>query len=131
MTSEKIKTVKAGAAKAKAKAPKAAVAKAPKVAKSQEQTAQGTRNEVVGIVVSNKMQKTIVVRIDRKVRDGAYFKYVLRSQRVKAHDEKNVAQVGDQVLLVACRPLSKEKRWALKRVMRHDGQAVKVNVANA
>jgi len=131
MTNEKIKTVNANGSKPKAKAPKAAPVKTAKAPKVKAEAAQSNRNEVVGIVVSNKMQKTIVVRIDRKVRDGAYFKYVLRSQRVKAHDEKNVAQVGDQVLLVACRPLSKEKRWALKRVMRHDGVEVKVNVANA
>jgi small subunit ribosomal protein S17 len=92
--------------------------------------ARVSRREVVGIVVSDKMQKTIVVRVDRKVCDPQYKKFVVRSRKVKAHDENNVAKIGDQVLLVESRPISKHKRWALKRVLRRDGELVKVNVAS-
>ena len=76
------------------------------------------RKVVVGEVISNKMQKTIVVRVNHKVRHPLYKKYIIRSVRYKAHDEENIAQIGDQVSLVASRPLSKEKRWALVEVLR-------------
>lgn len=83
------------------------------------------RREMVGTVVSTKMQKTIVVRIDRQVKHALYSKYVLRSRRFKAHDEKNDAKEGDVVLLVEGRSMSKEKRWALKEIIRRNpAQAV-------
>ncbi len=82
-----------------------------------ENTLKPAREEV-GIVKSNKMQKTIVVCINRRFRHGKYGKYISRTKKVKAHDEKNEAGIGDQVLLVATRPLSKDKRYALKKVLR-------------
>src|SRR3954467_14899818 len=82
----------------------------------------------VGTVVSDKMQKTIVVRVDRQVRHSLYGKYVEKSRRYKAHDEKNVAKVGDRVRLTESRPLSREKRWVLQSVIRRAGQAPEVNV---
>lgn len=74
--------------------------------------------EEIGIVVSNKMQKTIVVKLDRRYRHAKYGKFLTKSKKVKAHDENNTAGIGDQVLLVATRPLSKDKRYALKSVLR-------------
>lgn len=71
------------------------------------------RRDAVGTVVSNKMQKTIVVRVDRQVRHGLYKKYLEKSVRYKVHDEKNEANVGDRVRMVESRPLSREKRWVL------------------
>ena len=86
----------------------------------QETKKQETANkkEEMGIVLSNKMQKTIVVKIDRRKKHSKYGKFITKSKKVKAHDELNVAQIGDQVLLVETRPLSKEKRYALKEVLR-------------
>jgi small subunit ribosomal protein S17 len=86
------------------------------------------RRTVVGIVVSNKMQKTIVVKVDRRVRDTEYKKFVIRSRRYKAHDEKNDAKMGDRVMLVESRPLSREKRWALKSIVRRAGQVHDINI---
>ena len=70
-----------------------------------------------GIVVSDKMDKTIVVRIDRIVRHPFYKKVITRSMKIKAHDEKNVAKIGDVVTIVQVRPLSKDKRWKLQTVL--------------
>jgi small subunit ribosomal protein S17 len=116
-----------------AKAPKAA---APKKAAAPAATASDTetrnplqkRREMVGTVVSNKLQKTIVVTIDRRVRHGLYGKYVVKSRRFKAHDEKNDAKVGDLVVLVESRPMSREKRWVLQSITRRAGQTLDVNV---
>jgi small subunit ribosomal protein S17 len=78
---------------------------------------RGRRTEVVGQVVSNKMQKTISVQIFRLVRHVKYGKYIQRSSVFKAHDEKNDARVGDKVRLVETRPLSKTKRWKLVEIV--------------
>lgn len=86
------------------------------------------RKILVGTVVSNKMQKTIVVKVDRRVRHGLYEKYVLRSRKFKAHDEKNTAQIGDRVAMVESRPLSREKRWVLQSIVRRAGQVLEVTV---
>ncbi|MGE3759896.1 MAG: 30S ribosomal protein S17 [Pseudobdellovibrionaceae bacterium] len=86
------------------------------------------RRTVVGTVVSNKMQKTIVVKVDRRVRDELYRKYVTRTRKVKAHDETNSAKPGDLVQLVETKPLSKDKRWSLSQIMRRAGQAPEANI---
>jgi small subunit ribosomal protein S17 len=86
------------------------------------------RKTVVGSVVSDKMQKTIVVKVDRRVRHTLYKKYLVKSVRYKAHDEKNEAKVGDRVVLVESRPLSRDKRWALQSILRRVGQVVEANV---
>ena len=86
------------------------------------------RRAVVGVVVSDKMQKTIVVKVDRQVRHALYQKYVEKSRRYKAHDEKNDAKIGDRVSLIESRPLSREKRWVLQTILRRAGQAPEVNV---
>lgn len=70
-----------------------------------------------GQVVSDKMEKTIVVAITTKKLHGLYKKYVTDTKKVKAHDEKNVAHIGDTVRVVECRPISKEKCWCLEEVV--------------
>jgi len=77
-----------------------------------------TKREETGIVLSNKMQKTIVVKLDRRIRHAKYGKFITKTKKVKAHDEANTAGIGDLVLLVATKPLSKDKRYALKAVLR-------------
>ena len=79
-------------------------------------TATNVRTKV-GTVVSNKMDKTIVVRIDRRVKHPFYEKVVTRSTKIKAHDEENVCNEGDVVEIKECRPLAKTKRWMLVRVV--------------
>ena len=70
-----------------------------------------------GTVVSNKMDKTIVVRIDTKTKDPLYGKIVNKTLKVKAHDEENVCNIGDIVEVMETRPLSKDKRYRLVRVV--------------
>ena len=75
------------------------------------------RKERVGKVVSNKMQKTITVAVDRKVKHPIYGKFVNRTTKFKAHDEENTAGIGDTVRIMETRPLSKDKRWRLIEVI--------------
>ncbi len=70
-----------------------------------------------GKVTSNRMQKTVVVSIERTVLHSRYKKYLRRRTTVKAHDEKNECQIGDRVLIVECRPLSRDKRWRVRRIL--------------
>lgn len=119
--------------KAAAPAPKEVVQAAPTTTAAKQQqvdprNALEKRRVIEGIVVSDKMQKTIVVKVDRRVRDTMYKKYVVRSRRFKAHDEKNEAKVGDRVSLVESRPLSRDKRWVLQSILRRAGQAPEANV---
>lgn len=78
---------------------------------------RGNRDERLGRVVSDKGQKTITVLCEFKMRHPKYGKYVSRSNKLRAHDEKNEARVGDIVEVVSCRPISKTKCWRLKRVL--------------
>ena len=75
------------------------------------------KKEFVGIVTSDKMMKTIVVSIQTKKLHPLYKKYVKRTKKVKAHDEKNDAKTGDRVRVIECRPLSKEKCWKLVEIL--------------
>ena len=77
---------------------------------------RGHRKTRVGLVVSDKMDKTVVVQIDTLVKHHAYFKYVRRRVKYKAHDERNECKVGDTVTIEECRPLSREKRWRVKEI---------------
>jgi small subunit ribosomal protein S17 len=70
-----------------------------------------------GVVLSNRMQKTVVVSVERTVRHPKYLKYLKRRTKVKAHDEKGECRVGDRVLIVETRPLSRDKRWRVSRVL--------------
>jgi len=73
--------------------------------------------EVIAVVVSNKMQKSVVVSIERQVRHGVYGKTQRRTTTFMAHDEENAAKVGDKVAIVESRPLSDRKRWVVTRVV--------------
>ena len=75
------------------------------------------RKERVGRVVSNKMQKTITVAVDRKVKHPIYGKFVNRTSKFKAHDELNTAGIGDTVRITETRPISKDKRWRLVEIV--------------
>ncbi len=86
------------------------------------------RRVLVGTVVSNKMQKTIVVKVDRHVKHTLYKKYSTQSRKFKAHDEKNEAKMGDLVAVVSSRPISREKRWVLQSILRRGNQAAEVAV---
>jgi small subunit ribosomal protein S17 len=72
----------------------------------------------VGLVVSDKMNKTRVVAVERTFRHPRYERVVKRTRRFKAHDEQNETRVGDRVLMVESRPLSKDKRWRIKEILR-------------
>lgn len=78
---------------------------------------RGTPNQVVGVVVSDKMDKTISVKVSRMVKHKRYGKYIRRSSVFKAHDEKNSAGAGDTVMITESRPLSKSKSWKLTKVI--------------
>ena len=75
------------------------------------------KKEFIGIVKSNKMEKTIVVSIETLTLHPLYKKYVKRSKKVKAHDEKNEAKMGDRVRVIECKPISKEKCWTLVEII--------------
>ena len=70
-----------------------------------------------GVVVSDKMTKTRVVKIERVYRHPRYERVITRSKRLKAHDETNTSKVGDRVLIEETRPLSKDKRWRIRQVL--------------
>jgi small subunit ribosomal protein S17 len=75
------------------------------------------RKRLVGTVVSDKMDKTVVVRVDTLVRHPQYHKFVNRSTKFKAHDGENACGVGDRVQIVESRPLSKDKRWRVEKIL--------------
>lgn len=79
------------------------------------------RRRLEGVVVSDKMAKTIVVRVDRSIRHPLYQKVLRRGKNFKAHDETNSAHEGDMVRIVESRPLSATKRWALEEIIRKAG----------
>ncbi len=111
----------------KPKVAKAAVAK-PAVEAKETVARKPHRRVLVGVVTSDKMQKTIVVKVDRQVRYALYQKYILRSCKYKAHDETNTAKVGDLVNIIESRPLSRDKRWALQKIVRRANQTIEVAV---
>jgi small subunit ribosomal protein S17 len=76
-----------------------------------------SRKTRIGTVVSDKMDKTVVVSIERRVQHPVYGKMVRRTKRLKAHDEKNDAKTGDTVRIMETRPLSKDKRWRLVEIV--------------
>jgi small subunit ribosomal protein S17 len=80
----------------------------------------GKRKEREGVVVSDKMDKTVVVVVSRLVRHGKYRKYLNRRVRYKAHDEKNQCRVGDRVRIIETRPISRDKRWAVQAIIRRE-----------
>ena len=78
---------------------------------------KGNGKQLTGIVVSNKPEKTIVVRVERVQRHPLYGKRIKKHKKFMAHDENNECQIGDKVLIKECRPLSKRKRWILVKII--------------
>jgi len=114
------------AAPAKAASPKAAAKAAPAAAAAPaaghqphngEHKTHSFRRRLLGKVVSDKMDKTVVVEVVRRSRDAMYKKYVRNRDRYKAHDETNQFKVGDRVEIVEHRPISKDKRWKVVRLV--------------
>jgi small subunit ribosomal protein S17 len=75
------------------------------------------KRQVVGVVVSNKMDKTVVVAVERLVKHAMYHKFIKRRTRFAAHDEQNSCQIGDKVMITESRPLSRSKRWRVSRIV--------------
>ncbi|MCB0428781.1 MAG: 30S ribosomal protein S17 [Flavobacteriales bacterium] len=75
------------------------------------------RKERVGVVTSNKMSKTIVVKVERKMKHPIYGKFIKKSKKFTAHDEKQESNIGDTVKIMETRPISKSKRWRLVEIM--------------
>lgn len=87
---------------------------------TQEQTpgdSRGSRRTITGTVTSDKMDKTVVVTVVRRVRDRRFHKFVTRRVKYKAHDERNSCSVGDVVEIIEARPMSKTKRWRILRTI--------------
>jgi small subunit ribosomal protein S17 len=83
----------------------------------QKKAKKGIKRVLTGRVVSNKMQKTIVVAIERRRLHPLYKKYLTRTKKIKAHDEGNQAGIGDLVRVIESRPISKEKCWRLAEIL--------------
>jgi small subunit ribosomal protein S17 len=78
---------------------------------------RGMRRQLVGKVISNKMDKSIVVQVERLVKHKVYQKYVKRRAKFAAHDETNACSIGDKVLITESRPISKTKRWRVSEIV--------------
>jgi small subunit ribosomal protein S17 len=83
---------------------------------------RGQRRTLEGVVVSDKMDKTVVVRVERLVKDPQYQKYVRKHARFMAHDEENTCGIGDRVRIIEHRPLSKRKRWMVQTTVEKSTQ---------
>ena len=84
---------------------------------TENSAARAARKTRVGLVVSDKMEKTVVVSIERRVQHPVYGKMVRRTKRFKAHDERNEAKTGDTVRIMETRPMSKDKRWRVVEIV--------------
>jgi small subunit ribosomal protein S17 len=78
---------------------------------------RGIKRQVVGTVISNKMNRTVVVKVERLVKHHMYHKYIRRRTQFAAHDEENSCQIGDKVLITESRPLSKMKKWRVSKII--------------
>lgn len=77
----------------------------------------GRQQVLQGIVVSDKMDKTVTVKVERTIMHSLYLRYMKRNKKYAAHDESNDCRVGDKVLIMSCRPLSKNKRWRVREIL--------------
>ncbi|MBR6176490.1 MAG: 30S ribosomal protein S17 [Bacteroidales bacterium] len=82
-----------------------------------QEVARNFRKERIGVVVSNKMQKSIVVEVKRKMMHPKYGKFILRTKKFVAHDEENTCNIGDTVRIMETRPMSKRKNWRLVEIV--------------
>lgn len=78
---------------------------------------RGNKRTIKGTVVSNRMDKTIVVRAERLVKHSVFRKYVRSYEKFKAHDELNRCSIGDKVIIIESRPMSRDKRWRMKEIL--------------
>ncbi|MGB5159035.1 small ribosomal subunit protein uS17 [Desulfobacterium sp. N47] len=78
---------------------------------------RGIKRQMVGTVVSDKMDKTVVVQVERLIKHKFYHKYIRRRTKFSAHDEKNSCKAGDKVMITESRPLSKTKRWRISEIV--------------
>ena len=78
---------------------------------------RGNKRTIKGVVVSNKMDKTIVVRSERIVKHPVFQKYIRRYVKYKAHDEENQCKIGDKVLIIESKPISRDKRWRMREIL--------------
>lgn len=78
---------------------------------------RGNKKLLVGVVISDKMDKTVVVKVDDIVKHPVYKKYIKRNVTFKAHDENNACATGDKVMIVESRPMSKDKRWRVREIL--------------
>jgi len=78
---------------------------------------RGIRRQMVGTVISDKMQKTVVVQVERLVKHAVYKKYVRRRSKFAVHDANNTSQIGDKVIITETKPLSRTKRWRVSKVV--------------
>ena len=83
---------------------------------SEAEKAQTNPRTVSGVVVSDRMQKGITVKVERRVKHPVYGKYIRKSSKIHAHDEENTCRIGDTVTVIECRPLSKTKTWMLQSI---------------
>ncbi len=84
---------------------------------------RGTTKIKSGIVTSNKMDKSVVITVSRRVRHSRFKKYVTRKNTFMAHDAKNQCSIGDRVKIIECRPLSKQKKWRVLEILKSNGGA--------
>ena len=125
MAEKPTKEASGKASPAKAASPKAAAVKAAPAAQAPaaahahaaDHKTHSFRRRLLGKVVSDKMDKTVVVEVVRRARDTVYKKYVRNRDRYKAHDEKNEFKVGDRVEIMEHRPISKDKRWKVIKLI--------------
>jgi small subunit ribosomal protein S17 len=78
---------------------------------------RGMKRQVIGTIISNKMEKTVVVEVERLVKHSVYKKYIRRCTTFSAHDDENQCRIGDRVMITESRPLSKTKRWRVSRII--------------
>jgi small subunit ribosomal protein S17 len=100
---------------------------------TQEETSgdtRGSRRTITGTVTSDKMDKTVVVSVIRRVRDRRFHKFVTRRVKYKAHDEKNTCSVGDVVEIIEARPMSKTKRWRILRTITKSVESIDAAAAS-
>ena len=97
------------------------------MAESENNTEHGSgrsrRRELVGVITSDKMQKTRIVLVERRLSHKKYGKYMTSRTKYKAHDEKNEYKMGDRVLIVESRPLSRDKRWRVEKLIERPQEA--------
>jgi small subunit ribosomal protein S17 len=78
---------------------------------------RGNKRLITGVVVSDKMEKTVIVRTERLVKHQVFKKYIRRHVKYKAHDERNECKAGDKVLIIESRPISRDKRWRVREIL--------------